>query len=197
MNKQDFLNQLKEELKMYPVEETSKSIEYYDEAIEDRVEDGMTEAEAIASLGPISEIVNQIKGELPLKTIVKEKTEGKKLPVWAIVLIILGFPIWISVAAVIFSLYISIWAIVFSFGCVALSFAVTSLFSFAFVWIRLFSGNLLDAIFTFGVTLIAGSLAILFGLITYLSGKGLVLGTKWCIKQIKMDISGKKEKEKK
>ena len=37
MNKQDFLNQLKEELKMYPVEETSKSIEYYDEAIEDRV----------------------------------------------------------------------------------------------------------------------------------------------------------------
>lgn len=197
MNKQDFLNQLKEELKMYPVEETSKSIEYYDEAIEDRVEDGMTEAEAVASLGPVEEIVNQIKGELPLKTIVKEKTGGMNLPAWAIVLIILGLPIWISVAAVIISLYISIWAVVFSLGCVALSFAAVSLFSFVFIWLRLFSGNMLDAFFTLGLTLISASLAILFGLLTFLAGKGLVLGTKQCVKQIKMEISGKKETEKK
>ena len=53
MTKQEFLNELKNQISEYPSEETKQSLEYYSEMIDDRIEEGMTEAEAIASMGAV------------------------------------------------------------------------------------------------------------------------------------------------
>ena len=59
MNKQEFLIELKQHLKGIAPEDISGSIEYYSEMIDDAVEDGMTEEEAVASLGDMDEIEKQ------------------------------------------------------------------------------------------------------------------------------------------
>ena len=77
MTKVEFLDELKKQIAEYPSGETEQSLEYYSEMIDDRMEDGMTEGEAVASLGKIEDIARQIKEELPLATLVKQKTKEK------------------------------------------------------------------------------------------------------------------------
>ena len=65
MNKQEFLSELERALGKLPHAEVEQALAFYDEAISDRMEDGLSEAEAVADLGPIDEIAAQIAAETP------------------------------------------------------------------------------------------------------------------------------------
>ena len=78
MTKQEFLENIRKEMKGLPECEVEERTAFYSEMIDDRVEDGMSEEEAVASLGNINEIIDNIKGELQLNTIVKNKIESQK-----------------------------------------------------------------------------------------------------------------------
>ena len=108
MNKYEFLGRLRERLAGLPPKDIEKSLDYYAEIIADRVEDGMSEEEAVAALGTLDEIVAQILEDTPLPKLVKEKVRPKRaLRTWEILLIVLGFPLWlpllITFASIIFS----------------------------------------------------------------------------------------------
>ena len=60
MTKQEFLTALERALSKLPHAEVQQAIAFYDEAISDRVEDGMSEDDAVASLGDVDEIARQI-----------------------------------------------------------------------------------------------------------------------------------------
>lgn len=193
MTKQEFLNELKNQISEYPSEETKQSLEYYSEMIDDRIEEGMTEAEAIASMGAVGAIAQQIKEELPLTTLVKkktlEKTKGKAMPVWAIILLILGFPLWgglvIAIVATVLSLYLIIWSIDLALWIVALSFACVGICGILGCIVSLFQGIPEATLFILGVGLAGGGLAIFLGLGMVLVTKGICHGTGWCVRQIK------------
>ena len=51
----------------------NKSVDFYEEMIEDRIEDGIPEEEAVSALGSIDEIKGKILEEIPIAKIVKEK----------------------------------------------------------------------------------------------------------------------------
>ncbi|MCM1364456.1 MAG: DUF1700 domain-containing protein [Faecalibacterium sp.] len=126
MNKQQFISILYNRLSGLPQNDINKSIEYYSEMIEDRIEDGLTEEEAVAAMGSIDDIVQQIYMNTPLPNLIKSKVKPKKrLSGWSILLIILGSPIWISLLialiAVVFSLYIVLWSLIVAFYAVAAS----------------------------------------------------------------------------
>lgn len=199
MNKAEFLSELKKMISEYPPEETEKSMEYYAEMIDDRVEDGMTEAEAVASLGTVDAIANQIKCELPITTLVKqkakEKTGGKKIPAWAIVLLILGFPLWGGIVvfilgmilvfySLIWSMDIMLWSIVISMGAGAFS----GLLGF---FVNLFRLSFGSAVFYLGAGLLCGGIGIFVFLGTFLVTKGIIHGTKRCFLWVKQAIVGK------
>ena len=119
MNKIEFLTVLRERLQGLPEEDINKSIDFYCEMIDDRVEDGMSEAEAVDALGNIEEIISQILSEVSLPKLVKEKVKPKRaLKAWEIVLLILGAPLWIPLVAAVLitvlSIYLSIWSIIIS-----------------------------------------------------------------------------------
>lgn len=57
MNKEKFLNKIDENLKTIPIIERMKIIQYFNEIIDDHIEDGLTEEQAILSLGDINDIV--------------------------------------------------------------------------------------------------------------------------------------------
>ena len=123
MTKQEFITALRNGLYGLPQEDIEERVNFYCEMIDDRVEDGVSESDAISEIGDVKNIVSQILMETPLTKMVKEKVKPKSaIRTWELVLLVLGSPIWLSllVAAlvVILSLYISVWSIVISLWAV-------------------------------------------------------------------------------
>lgn len=201
MKKAEFLQKLQEEISVYPYEETKKSLEYYEEMIDDRMEDGMTEDEAVASLGRVEDIVDQIKCELPITTIVKqkamEKTNGGKIPGYVIALLIIGCPLWlpilISIFASIFSIYVSIWSVAVVLWAIDFIFAAVSVVGLVGSVVMFVKGSFVSALIYLGAAILLAGLAIFFFMASYFVSKGIVYGTGWLFKQIKKAIIGNKE----
>ena len=129
MTKQEFIYTLYKKLKNFPTKEVEERISFYSEIIDDNIEDGLTEEEAVAKIGNIDEIVDQIAGDIPLAKIVKTNAKPKRrLSGVELTLIIVSSPIWISVIAVLFAVVVSVvaslFAVVISFWGVAVGFIV-------------------------------------------------------------------------
>lgn len=123
MRKQEFLAQLRKGLSGLPQADIEERLTFYSEMIEDRIEEGLSEEEAVSAVGPVEEIVAQVVSDIPLAKIAKERMKPKRqLKVWEIVLLALGSPIWLSLGiaavAVVFSLYISLWSVIISLWAV-------------------------------------------------------------------------------
>ena len=119
MTKMQFLMSLHNKLSGLPQNEIEERLNFYSEMIEDRIEEGVSEEEAVAQIGTVDEIAEQIIADIPLTKIAKEKIKPKRrIKAWEIVLLILGSPLWLSVLiaifAVIFSFYVCLWAVIIS-----------------------------------------------------------------------------------
>ena len=126
MNKQEFLRELKAALNGLPHKDIEERLDFYSEMIDDKIEEGISEKEAVLSVGDVGEIASQIIAETPLTKLVKQKVKSKKkMKAWESALIILGSPVWlpiiISLIAVALSLYLSIWSIIISLWSVFIS----------------------------------------------------------------------------
>ena len=198
MNKQEFIAELKKKLFCLPYQDIEKSVEYYNEIIDDSVEDGMSEEDAVASLGDIDEIVSQILMETPITTLVKEKVkQGRTLQAWEIVLLILGSPIWLSLGiaifSVAFSLYIAVWAIVFSLFVVVLALFVTALALLIASVGFLFTKAFLQSALCLGAAFVIAGVTILLFLGSWYTAKGIAILTKMIFKSIKTSFTKKGE----
>ena len=184
MGKQEFLFRLREGLSGLPQADIEERLAFYDEMIDDRMEEGLSEEEAVAGLGPIEEIVAQVLAETPLTRLVRERIKPtRRIRAWEIILLVLGFPLWfpllIAAFAVVFSVYIAIWAVIISLWAVDLSLAAACLGCAAGGVLLLVGTGL-----TPGLLLISGAL-VLAGLSVFLffgckavSKGALILGKK-------------------
>ena len=116
MNKQEFLARLREGLSGLPPEDAEGRLSFYSEMLDDRMEEGLSEEEAVAGLGSIDDIVSQTIADIPLPRLVKERIKPKRrLRTWEIVLLIAGAPVWlpllIAAIAVLLSVYVTIWSL--------------------------------------------------------------------------------------
>jgi len=131
MRKQEFLAQLRKGLSGLPQDDIEERLTFYSEMIDDRMEEGLSEEEAVSKVGCVDEIVTQVVADIPLAKIAKERIKTRRrLGAGEIVLLTLGSPIWLSLGiaafAVILSLYISLWAVIISLWSVFVSFGVCS-----------------------------------------------------------------------
>lgn len=116
MNKNEFLSSLRAKLRGIPQKEAEERLSFYREMIDDRMEEGLSESEAVKAVGSINDIARQITdeyapiGELPCK---EEKSKGR-LGAGVIILLILGSPVWLSLMAALFAVVISVYAVIFS-----------------------------------------------------------------------------------
>lgn len=123
MNKQEFLDRLQAGLNGLPRDDREERMNFYSEMIDDRMEEGLSEEDAVAAAGPVDQIVAQTVSETSLAKIAAERIKPKRhLKTWEIALIAAGFPIWFSLlvaaAAVVFSLYVSWWSVIVSLWAV-------------------------------------------------------------------------------
>ena len=78
MTKQEFLASLREGLRGLPPADIEERIAFYDEVIDDRMEEGLTEAEALGEIGTVESVIDQIAAETPLVRLVKEKVRSER-----------------------------------------------------------------------------------------------------------------------
>ena len=64
MRKQDFLSALKTSLLGLPKQDVEEHLNFYSEMIDDRMEEGRTEEEAVADIGSVEEIATQIPNQV-------------------------------------------------------------------------------------------------------------------------------------
>lgn len=190
MNKQQFLAAIGEQLRSLPQSDVEKSLDYYSEMIDDRMEDGVSEEEAVAAMGNVDDIAAQILLETPLPKLVKARLKpSRALKVWEIVLLILGSPVWLplllAAGVVLLAVYIVLWAVIVSLYAVNLSFAAGAVAGLAGLFLLLYAGHPIQAVLFLGAGLVCAGLAILlffaFNQITrwiIMLSKRIVLGIK-------------------
>jgi len=132
MNKTEFILALYKKLPSLPDKEVEERLAFYIETIDDRMEDGLSEEEAVAAIGTVEEIAAQILADIPVITLAKEACKPKThLKAWEIILLILGSPVWFSLLiaafAVVLSLYATLWSVLISLWAVFVSLAACAL----------------------------------------------------------------------
>ena len=113
MTKKEFLSSLRSKLQGLPPEDIDERIGFYGEMIDDRVDEGKSEEDAIAEIGNVDDIVMEIAKDTPLVKLVKEKMKPKRrIKAWEIVLLVLGFPLWFPLLVTFFVLVFVFWVII-------------------------------------------------------------------------------------
>lgn len=182
MTKREFLSSLRAYLAGLPTAEADERIRFYREMIDDRMEDGLSEEEAVAAVGSAEEIAVQITAEIPLTKIAKERIKPKRrLAAWEIVLLAIGSPIWLSlliaVVSVVLSLYLTLWAVVASLWAVFASFVACGVCCVAVGVATLVRGDVLAG----GALLGAGFVLAGLSIFVFFGCRAATKGTVWLL----------------
>ena len=132
MNKQEFLGKLRSGLSGLPQGDIEERLTFYSEMIDDRMEEGISEEEAVCEIGSVDEIVSQIIADIPFTKLVREKIKpNRTLRPWEIVLLVLGSLVWLSLLiaalAVVIAVYAALWSLIIALWAVELALCCAAL----------------------------------------------------------------------
>lgn len=173
MTKNEFLTALANRLLSLPRDDAQKSVDYYSEMIDERIEEGLSEDEATKAVGSIDDIASLILSETQVEDTSKNAignneisaTPKRKLKTYELVLIIAGSPIWapilLALIIVAFALFIVIWAVIISCFAATLSFGAGTLSGIVAFISMMLSGLVAQGFIFIGVSLILAGLCIL------------------------------------
>lgn len=170
MNKNEFLTELRNRLKGLPKQDIEDRISFYSEAIDDRMDEGKSEIEAVNDMGDIDDIINEIANDTSLMKLVKEKVKpNRSIRAWEIILLILGFPLWFPLILVAFILclvaYLLIWVLDLVVYAVELGLAASALASIIAFFIFLYTGEFNMLPLGASIMSIGGAMLLCFGCI--------------------------------
>lgn len=198
MNKSEFLLELTRRLSQLPWEEVSDRWTYYNEMIDDRMEEGLSEEQAVAELGTMDEIIDQIVSEVPLHRLVLNRAKTKqKMGPWTVTLLILGFPVWfpilISLFAVVFSLWVVLWSLVISLYAVDVGLMAGAAGGIVGSLVLFATGKPLQGMFLFGCGIVCAGVSILLLLGCNLAARGAAKASKGLLLGLKRLLLGRRE----
>ena len=191
MNRKEFLRALSRSLRGLSRAERAQSLDYYGEMIQDRVEEGLSEEEAVARLGSADEIARQILESNG----VKEKGSGRA-PVWMIALIVLGSPVWLAllfaVLAVMLAAYIVAWSLIAALYAVLLGMAVCGPFGALCFVMEIARGNFARAALLLGAGCALLGLALMALPWLNRATVAVARASAWCAQRILRIFEGRK-----
>lgn len=135
MTKLEFLTQLQNGLGALTESDAQERLNFYSEMIDDRIEEGFSEEQAVAQIGDVEGIVASILAEIPQRTPTKQpvtvtpkpeprgttapKQEKKGMRAWQIIMLIVGAPLWIPLLAAALVIVLALLAVLWSLVAVA------------------------------------------------------------------------------
>lgn len=165
MNKQEFLRALRKKLSDLPKKDADERIAFYGEMIDDGIEEGLSEEEAVEQIGSVEEIAAQIVSEISPSSIAKRKFKPqRRLKAWEIVLLTIGSPIWLSLFiaafAVVFTAYVVVWSACIALRAIFVAFIACAAGGAICGIIFAIGENKLSGLAAFGTALVLAGLAI-------------------------------------
>lgn len=158
MTKSEYLKKLKRALRPIERAEREKSLAYFSEVIDDRIEEGITEEAAVAELESVSAAAERIISEAKAQGQIKQKRS-----IWEIVLIVLGFPLWfpflLTLAIIVLTVYGLVWIIIGALFLISAALVVGGV-SGIFALMAFFTENINTAFAGFGAGLICAGIGI-------------------------------------
>ena len=194
MNKQQFLDELRSKLVGLPDEEIENRVSFYEEMINDRIDEGKSEEEAINEIGTVDEVVREIAKDTPLVSLVKHKMKPKRrLKGWEVLIIIFSFPFWlplvITAIALTFAGIVVLWS-----GAIAV-YATTGVMVGTLIWgILRFIGSGMADTYYLGAALLGFGGTILMTFACAGVTKGMIRLTKLMLTGIKSAFIRKKRR---
>ena len=194
MKKYEFLSALRNRLIGLPQEDLERTLEYYGESIDDRMEDGLTEEEAVEAMGSIDEIVSQILVGASVRRPSGEQAKakgnaGRSRSAGIILLLVLGFPLWFPLlaafASILFSLYVVFWSLIVVFYAVDVAFAAGAVAGIFGSAAGLITGGVARGLFLLGSGLVCAGLAVLWFFACGVIAKGLIGVSKRILSGVK------------
>ena len=196
MTKKQFLAAVAGELDGLSQSDIKKSLDYYSEMIDDRMEDGLSEEEAVAAMGSVKEIAHRILTEFPLAKVIKVKHRPSRgLRAWEIVLLILGSPVWLPLLAaaliVLLAVYIVIWSAIVVLYAAELSIGAVGIASILGTFLCFLADKSETALLLFGAGLLLVGLAILFFFVVIKATAGVFWLSKQILRGLKSLLIGR------
>lgn len=180
MNKNQYLECLRNNLRNIPDEEVDNIIEYYMEYFEDAGIEN--EQVVIAELGKPELLANKISADYVIKGMendnepIKNVTQVKKgiSNIWILILAICGAPIWfplvIAAAAVLFAIVVALFSVIFAFIITSVAIVGSGILALIVGIITLFI-HMPTGIATLGTACVAIGFGCLFFAVTVLAGQ--------------------------
>jgi len=147
MNKEMFMNKLKDRIRRLPQEEYNDAIAYYEEFFDECD----NEAEVIGKLGTPEQVAAQILADFGERELKDNSSAGRKT--WIMILAIFSFPVLVPVAialiVVAFSMFVTIFSLIISGGVVMIAGVAAMALSFLFIfqdisaWLLFFGSGLM------------------------------------------------------
>lgn len=187
MTKKEFLTALSKALNGLPQQDINRYLEYYGEMIDDRMEEGLTEEEAVAAMENVDVIAERIKAEQAAeKTESQPQKAKKRVNGWFIAAIIgssvFWLPILIVILAVIGSFIVAAISVLFSFYAVPVALLGSSA---ALIGTAIYLGFVGESAILAGASLIFVGIAILWFILTNTVLRLFFRGTKALYSKIK------------
>lgn len=181
MNKKEFLAVLRKGIGCLSYEEQDKWLDFYSEMIDDRLEDGLTEEDAVAAIGAVEAVIEQILVQSQPE---KKQKVKRELKTWQVILLIVGAPLWfsllIAVVSIVFSVLVTVWSVVISFYATAVSLAAVGVAGVMLPLILVPTGKITVALFCLG----AGLFCLGMGIIWFVGTNYLAKGAVWLCKKL-------------
>lgn len=167
MTKREFFDALTARMKSLPKEEQNRVIRYYNEVLEDYMEDGMSEEEAVAQLEDVDVIAKRILLDYAVETHSKPPVEAKPAynavkyekqnKALILVLALITIPIW---GSVLISLLSAVFSIAVSLFCIPVSLGASAIGCIIMTPVLIFTGQVGKGFLVFGAALICTALTL-------------------------------------
>jgi len=175
MLKQEFLYKLEKRLSALPQKERKERLAFYAEMIDDRMEEGLSEEEAVSAVGEVKALAREVTEATAGDENVKEPARKSKSP-WTTAAIVLGSPVWLSLrialAAVAVSVYAAVFSVVVSLWAVFAAVIGSSIGAIVLAAAGFMQGSVSKGIFPLGISLFAAGA----GIFLFFGCKGVTRG---------------------
>ena len=193
MNKVEFLKELENRLLGLPKAEVEEYLGFYSEMIDDKIEDGYSEEDAIKEIGSIDDVVESILAETSFIKIAKQRLKPtRRFSAIEVVLLALGSPLWISLLVAFFAcvlaVYVSLVSVAVSVWAIFISLCAVSVAGVLVGLIFAITKNIYTGTSLIGLTIVCFGLTILFFYVCKCVSKIFLLLPKKIVLSIKKSM---------
>ena len=192
MTKDEYLSELRVGLAAFSKDEVDRAVSFYEEMVDDRVEAGVSEEEAVGSLEPPAEAAARIISEMPAVPRAAARLRSPKTPrswfVAFVVAAVIGSPVWIpltlGVIIAVIGCFIGLFGLLVAVWAIAASMLLGAPIGLLYLVAGVKAGSVAGALMGLGCGVAVTGVGVLGIHLAVVASKLLVKAIVWCARAV-------------